>query len=106
MNIKDMERVSEFLKNATSDDLNKLADKMAQDAPNLLGSMVQLTDKEKATTYIKMNINMFPDMAKNETPDYAKGYIQGLIDEAYIGGLIDETENKDYLNQLNQKVGG
>lgn len=95
LDIKTFDKVSQFLKDATPEQITKIAEDMADKAPHLMP--VAMTAKEKAEAYIKMNIASASDAV-------TASYVKGLIDCAYVTGLIDEARSEHYRSQLDKGV--
>ena len=92
MDIKTMEKVGDFLKNASTDELMRLAEKMATDKPELMSLMVNIPDKhERAKNLVRLEL-------MQSKPN--QEYIEGLIDGLWFGDLLTDTERDDFKSQL------
>ena len=94
MTIEKMEKVGEWLKNATPEQLDKMAHDMAEKAPHLLP--LAMTEKEKVEGFIQMNINSIDPTQVKHLVDFESGYVQGLIDSAMLSGLLSNEESEHY----------
>ena len=92
MDIEKMERVGNFLKNASPDELIRLAEKMAKDKPELASMMVGIPDKpDRAKSLVKLELMQ---------PKPNEEYVKGLIDGLWFGGLLTDTESDEFKAQL------
>jgi len=73
--------------------------------PHLLASLsfVDITDKEKATIFIEMQINMLSAKYFSQSLEYAVGHTQGLILGYRMSRLITEEEAKVFNEQVFEK---
>lgn len=97
MDLKTLDRVGKFLKDATPEQLIELAEDMVQNAPHLMP--IQLTPQERANAFIKMHLASISDKA-------TASYVQGLIDCAYVTGLIDDDVSNQYQADVLQATKG
>lgn len=93
MDFKTMDKVGQFLEQATPEQITQIAQDMADKAPHLMP--LAMTAEEKAEAYIKINIASVSD-------DLTASYAKGLIDCAYLVGLIDEAKSEHYKGQLDK----
>ena len=100
MDYKTLDRVGEFLKNASPNQLMKLAEDMSENAPHLLGGMVDMTDKEKAVALIKIETNMIADAVDKSSFENSVSHVLGLIDGCFISGVISDDEHKQYRHEV------
>lgn len=73
--------------------------------PHFLASLsfVDLTDKEKAITFIEMQINMLSAGCISQSLEYAVGHTQGVILGYRMSELITEEEAKIFNEQVCEK---
>lgn len=103
MDIKTMKKIGDFLEGATPIQLKKMAEDIAEKAPHLLATHIETSQKRLAVEFIQLRIHTLIDTAKIETPDYAYGYVKGLIDCAKLSGLLDANTVEQYTYELKQK---
>ena len=92
MDTKTMEQVGDFLRNATPDQVMKLAQRMANEKPDLMGLMVGIPDKqERARKLVQLEFN------QNEPNE---DYIHGLVDGLWFGELLTSDERDEFKSKL------
>lgn len=92
MDIKTMEKVGDFLKNASSDELMRLAEKMATDKPELMSLMVDIPDKpERTRKLVQLELS-------HSEPN--EDYIKGLVDGLWFGELLTDDERDEFKSKL------
>lgn len=92
MDIKTMEQVGDFLRSATPDHIMELAQRMANEKPDLMGLMVGIPDKqERAKKLIQFEFN------QNEPNE---DYIHGLVDGLWFGELLTSDERDEFKSKL------
>lgn len=100
MNLDKMQKIAAYLERISADDKQKIVDDMAKNAPYLFAGNIDMSDKEKATTLIKMQINILSDadfgMESITTFENSFGFVQGLIVGCAMGGLLTEQEEDTF----------
>ena len=92
MDTKTMEQVGDFLRNATPDQMIELAQRMANEKPDLMGLMVGIPDKqERARKLVQLKFN------QNEPNE---DYINGLVDGLWFGELLTSDERDEFKSKL------
>ena len=92
MDIKTMEKVGDFLKNASSDELMRLAEKMVADKPELMSLMVDIPDKpDRARKLVQLELS-------HSEPN--EEYINGLVDGLWFGELLTSDERDEFKSKL------
>lgn len=92
MDTKTMERVGDFLRNATPDQMMELAQRMANEKPDLMSLMVGIPDKcERARKLVQLEFN------QNEPNE---DYIHGLVDGLWFGELLTSDERDEFKSKL------
>ena len=87
-----MEQVGDFLRNATPDQMIELAQRMANEKPDLMGLMVGIPDKqERARKLVQLKFN------QNEPNE---DYINGLVDGLWFGELLTSDERDEFKSKL------
>lgn len=104
MTIEKMEKVGDWLKNATPEQIDKMAHDMAEKAPHLLP--LAMTEKEKVEAFIQMNISSIDTTQVKHIVDFDSGYVQGLIDSAKLAGLLNDEESEHYHRLAVEKRNG
>lgn len=92
MNTKTIEQVGDFLRNATPDHIMGLAQRMANEKPDLMGLMVGIPDKcERARKLVQFEFNQ-------DKPN--EDYIHGLVDGLWFGELLTSDERDEFKSKL------
>ncbi|SUD98788.1 hypothetical protein [Psychrobacter phenylpyruvicus] len=92
MDTKTMEQVGDFLRNATPDQMMELAQRMANEKPELMGLMIGIPDKqERARKLVQLEFN------QNEPNE---DYIHGLVDGLWFGKLLTSDERDEFKSKL------
>lgn len=92
MDTKTMEQVGDFLRNATPDQMMELAQRMANEKPELMGLMIGIPDKqERARKLVQLKFN------QNEPNE---DYIHGLVDGLWFGELLTSDERDEFKSKL------
>lgn len=104
MDVNAIKKISGFLASATPVQLRAMAEDIAEKTPYFLVNYIEISEKEKAIEYIKLHILTLGDIAKQETPNYAVGYVEGLIDLAFISGSIDNNTKENLVSKFKLKL--
>ena len=102
MTIEKMEKVSNWLTNATPEQLQKMAEDMAENAPNLYAGLITTTPQERAVSYIKLNIASIDNALTKLELESLVSYAQAVIDTAHLLSAIDAIESENYHSQIVQ----
>ena len=98
-----MQKIAAYFESATDEDKQKIADDIAKESPHLFACNIDMSDKEKATTLIKMQINMLSDadfhVESITTFEHSVGFVQGLIAGCGMSALITEQEEDAFVKQ-------
>ena len=87
-----MEQVGDFLRNASPDQMMELAQRMANEKPDLMSLMVGIPDKqERARKLVQLKFN------QNEPNE---DYINGLVDGLWFGELLTSDERDEFKSKL------
>ena len=107
MKLDKMQEIAAYLESVTKEDKQKIADDIAKKAPYLFAGNIDVSDKEKATMLIKMQINMLFDVGFHcesiTTFEHGFGFVQGLIAGCAMGGLITEQEEDAFKKEILDK---
>lgn len=104
MDVNAIKKISGFLADATPVQLRAMAEDIAEKSPYFLVNHIDESNNEKAIEYIKLHILTLGDIAKHEKPDYAVGYVEGLIDLAFISGSIDNNTKENLVSKFKLKL--
>lgn len=92
MNTKTIEQVGDFLMNATPDHITELAQRMANEKPDLMSLMVGIPDKcERARKLVQFELS-------HSEPN--EDYINGLVDGLLFGELLTSDERDEFKLKL------
>ena len=107
MNLDKMQKIAAYLESATEEDKQKIADDITKKAPYLFAGNIDLSEKEKATMLIKMQINMLSDadfhVESITTFEHSLGFVQGLIAGCGMSALITEQEEDAFKKEILDK---
>lgn len=107
MDLEKMQKIAAYLERTSAEDREKIADDMAKNAPHLLVGNIDMSDRERAKTLIKMQINMLATTAFHydsiTTFEQLFGFAQGLIMGCSMSGLITEQEESDFQKNVADK---
>lgn len=102
MDLKTLDRVGDFLKNASPEQLQEIAEGMTENAPNLfngLGLLGEVSLSERAAKYIQIQLNMIAE-AELRIPLNSRYYqAKGFIDGIWFAKLIDD-DTREHYNKL------
>lgn len=104
MDANKIEKLSRFLSDSTLIELREAVEDIAEKSPQLLVNYIEISEREKAIAYIDICIKRLGDTAKNESPAYAVGYVEGLIDFAFIGGSISNNTKEKIASEFTEKL--
>lgn len=101
MKLDKMQKIAAYLESATKED------DIAKKAPYLFAGNIDMSDKEKATMLIKMQINMLSDadfhVESITTFEHSLGFVQGLIAGCGMSALITEQEEDAFKKETLDK---
>ena len=107
MNLDKMQKIAAYLERTSAEDRAKIADDMAKNAPHLFVGNVDMSDRERAKTLIKMQINILAttDFHYNSITTFEQlfGFAQGLIMGCSMSGLITQQEEVDFQKKAADK---
>lgn len=99
-----MQKIAAYFESATNEDKQKIADDMAKEAPYLFAGNFDISDKEKATMLIKMQINMLSESDCHSdsitTFEHSFGFVEGLIVGCGMSALITEQEEDAFVKEV------
>lgn len=107
MNLDKMQEIAAYLESATEEDKQIIADAIAKKAPYLFVGNIDVSDKEKATMLIKMQINMLSNEVFHVESitnfEHNLGFVQGLISGCSMSALITEQEKDAFKKEILDK---
>lgn len=107
MDLDKMQKIAAYLERASADEMLAIADDMAKNAPHLLAGNIDMSDRERAKTLIKMQINILATTAFHydsiTTFEQLFGFAQGLIMGCSMSGLLTKQEEIDFQKNVADK---